>query len=168
MGTVIAGFVALTGLAGLIFTIIQFLAVWAIEAKKPYLEKKLAWCEETVQTTVRITTSKKPSQTDIDRFWQMYSGVMCLIENKSIKGAMIDFDEGLKSLPSMEASTEDRKTHLLKLQKKSRALAYACRKELSVEWSTSCARTRSPVSDGAVSPPGSLEKSSGEGASLSK
>ena len=76
----IKSFVALIGLATFLFGIVKFVQVQAVEAEKPYLERKLAWCEQAVETTAIISTSIEPAQEDLDRFWQMYWGVMGLIE----------------------------------------------------------------------------------------
>ncbi|MEQ8332533.1 hypothetical protein [Nisaea sp.] len=134
----IKAFVALVGLAGFVFGVGKFLEVQAVEAERPYLEKKLAWCEEAVETTSRISTSAEPSQKDIDRFWQMYWGVMGLIEKKSITSAMVEFGAGLKTLPLAEAGSKD----LPSMKRKSLALAHACRRELSEEWSPSWSKRR--------------------------
>lgn len=138
----IKGFVALVGLAGFVFGVIKFLEVQAVEAERPYLERKLAWCEQAVETTSRIATSAEPSQKDIDRFWQMYWGVMGLIEKASITSAMVDFGTGLRTLPPAEDGSKDLTSHLAGMQGKSLSLAHACRKELSAEWSPSWSITR--------------------------
>jgi len=135
----VKGLVALVGLAGFLFGVVKYIQVQAVEAEKPYLERKLAWCEEAVETTSRISTSIQPAQEDIDRFWQMYWGVMGLIEKKSITKAMIDFGEGVALLAPAEAGSKNDDKHLRGLQGKSLALAHACRKELSSEWSPSWA-----------------------------
>jgi hypothetical protein len=40
---------------GLLFALAQFIVSQAIEAQKPYLEKKLAWCEEAANTAAAIS-----------------------------------------------------------------------------------------------------------------
>lgn len=135
----IKSFGALVALAGFIFGVFKFLQVQAIEAEKPYLERKLAWCEEAVETTSRIAISSTPSDVDIVRFWEMYWGVMGMIENESVTPAMIAFGEALKAgEPAMDAAKND--PHASGLTKRSLDLAHACRRELSLEWSTSWAR----------------------------
>ncbi|WP_306258488.1 hypothetical protein [Pararhizobium sp. IMCC21322] len=138
----IKGFVALIGLAGFVFGVVKFLEVQAVEAERPYLEKKLAWCEEAVETTSRIATSAQPSQKDIERFRQMYWGVMGLIEKASITTAMVEFGKSLDSLPSPAEGSKDLTEHLAGTRGKSLALAHACRKELSAEWSPSWSISR--------------------------
>ena len=139
---VIKGFAALVGLAGLIIGLVKFLEVQSVEAKRPYLERKLAWCEQAVETTARISTSADPSQKDIYRFWQMYWGVMGLIENASINSAMVDFGDGLKNQPTAEEGSNYLPSYLSGMRGKSVALAHACRKELSAEWSPSWSISR--------------------------
>ncbi len=144
--TKIKSFVAVLGLAGFLFGVFEFLRVQAVEAEKPYLEKKLAWCEEAVETTAKIATSVEPSQVDISRFWEMYWGVMGLIEKETITSAMVGFGEALIALEKsnlVEPSPEGPKDvtiHLTSLKGKSLKLAHACRRELSSEWSTSWSR----------------------------
>ncbi|WP_143015410.1 hypothetical protein [Alloyangia pacifica] len=133
----IKGFTALVGLAGFVFGVVKFLEVMAVDAERPYLERKLAWCEQVVETTSRIATSAEASQDDIDRFWQMYWGVMGLIEKASITSAMVEFGKSLEAIPSAEEGSKDLSSHLSSMQGKSLSLAHACRKELSAEWSPS-------------------------------
>lgn len=135
--SILKGLVALVGLAGFVFGVVKFLEVQAVEAEKPYLERKLVWCEQAVETASRIATSVEPSQTDIDRFWQMYWGVMGLIEKISISTAMVEFGDALKDLQSNPGGSRDLLSHRDGIQRKSLALAHACRRELSAEWSPS-------------------------------
>ncbi len=131
---------AVVGLGGLIFGVVQFFQVQAIDAAKPYLEKKLAWCEEAVDTTAKIATADVPDVTDTERFWQLYWGVMGLIENRDVTQAMVDFGEALKEAEPSPDGAKNETTHLGGLTGKSLALAHACRAELSAEWSTSWTR----------------------------
>ena len=139
---IVKGLAALVGVAGFVFGVVKFLEVQAVGAERPYLERKLAWCEQAVETTSKIATSAEPSQKDIARFWQMYWGVMGLIEKASITSAMVEFGTGLKTLPSAGESSMDMQSHLAGMQGKSLALAHACRKELSAEWSPSWSISR--------------------------
>lgn len=134
--------VALVGLAGFVFGVFKFLETQSVEAERPYLERKLAWCEEAVETTSRIVTSVEPSEADVTRFWQMYWGVMGLIEKKSITAAMVGFGNDLKVVPSAQDAPGRLALHLTEMRQKSLALAHACRKELSAEWSSSWSLTR--------------------------
>ena len=127
--TSIKAFVAIVGLASLIFGIVQFLKVQAVEAEKPYLERKLAWCEEAVETAARIANAQPPDPNDVRRFWEMYWGVMGMIEGGPVTLAMVAFGNGLRGGDAQ-------------LPEKSLAIAHACRSELSAEWSPIWSRSR--------------------------
>lgn len=131
----IKAFIAIVGLAGFLFGVYEFIQVRAIEARKPYLERKLAWCEEAVETTARIANAETPARDDIDRFWQMYWGVMGLIEKKSVTDAMVSFGRKLPNLEALAKSGESASGQGASLRKNSLDLAHACRVELSLEWS---------------------------------
>ena len=129
---------AIISLAALFFSVIQFLKVQTIEAKKPYLEKKLEWCEEAVETASKIANSSTVTEGDTARFQELYWGVMGMIEKDEVTQAMKAFGKGLTSAGGFESNkTEEqmRKLRLLSLE-----LAHACREELSREWSASWAR----------------------------
>ena len=131
---------ALVGLGGLIFGVVQFIQVQAIEAAKPYLTKKLAWCEEAVETTSRIVTSEPASEVDRQRFEQLYWGVMGLIENQTIEDAMKAFGQGLEDGIPVLADAKLQDSEIVTLGDLSLDLAHACRAELSAEWSASWTR----------------------------
>ena len=133
--TILKTLAGLVGLAGLVFGVVKYVQVQTVEAEKPYLERKLAWCEEAVETTSRIATAATPSPADIERFRQMYWGVMGLIEKKSITCAMISFGAGLDRQEPPECNGTPAPTGSLK--ERSLALAHACRQELAAEWSPS-------------------------------
>lgn len=140
METKIKLLAAVIALAGLLFGIFEFVKVREVEARLPYLQKKLEWCEAAVRQSSKIAMSETPSETDIRQFREMYWGVMGLIEKETITDAMIAFDNALKdSLPSVDGSKGD-PTKGESIQKRSLDLAHACRHELSVEWSPSWGR----------------------------
>ena len=125
---------AVVAVAGLLWGIYSFIQLQAIGAAKPYLEKKLAWCETAVQTTARIANANPMPPEEIQRFWQMYWGVMGLIEKQPITDAMIAFGKELPpSPPEIGAAASGAPPAGLRL--KSLDLAHACRHELSKEWS---------------------------------
>ena len=100
----------------------QFIRNQSVEAAKPYLERKLKWCEEAVETTSFIATSEPAvAKTKVPRFWQMYWGVMGMVENRRVTDAMIAFGQALES-----------RDHL---PEKSLALSHACRAEMAESWS---------------------------------
>ncbi len=127
---------AALALCTLVWTAFSFIQLRAVEAARPYLEKKLEWCETAVQTTARLANAVQMQPTDIESFWQMYWGVMGLIEKDSITNAMIAFG---KDLPAATATSA--KAAPASLKSKSLALAHACRQELSLEWSPSWSRS---------------------------
>lgn len=111
---------------GLLVGVVQFGHTQAVEASKPYLEKKLKWCEEATETASVIATHDKGSEPRKEqRFGELYWGVMGLVENQEITNAMISFGDGLKGKLAENKSLKDL----------SLAIAHACRKELSKDWS---------------------------------
>lgn len=135
----IKAFVAFVSLAAFFFSVFQFLTLRSIEARKPYLERKLAWCEEAVESAAKIASSSNPSDDDVSRFWEMYWGVMIMIEREDVTDAMVAFGEALKS-GEAAGNTAKNGENLTGLTGKSQDLANACRRELSREWSASWGR----------------------------
>ena len=111
---------------GLLFALAQFIVSQATEAQKPYLEKKLAWCEDAVETAAEISVRDRAQAADKElRFWELYWGVMGLVENKEVTAAMIAFGKGLHgTIP------EGKSLKTLSLD-----IAHACRQELAHDWS---------------------------------
>ncbi len=131
---------AFVGLGGLLFGIVQFFQVQAIEAAKPFLERKLSWCEQAVRTTASIATTTPPDDEDLQNFARAYWGVMGLIENQQIADAMKAFDQGLRDgIPGLAGPKLDG-SGIVTLSDLSLNLAHACRAELSAEWSASWSR----------------------------
>lgn len=118
IGTVVA-------VSGLLLGAAQFIRNQSVEAAKPYLEKKLKWCEEAVETASLIATSKPGAAPDqVSRFWQLYWGVMGMVENETVTAAMIGFGDALKASESGDV-----------LKGKSLGLSHACRLEMAESWS---------------------------------
>jgi len=117
---------ALVAASGLGFGIVKYIQIQEIDAARPYLEKKLAWCEEAVETTAAIAVDRENSSREKKRFWELYWGVMGLVEKRSINNAMIAYGKALQNDQP--------------LQKKSLDLAHACRSELAKDWSPSWER----------------------------
>ncbi len=124
---------ALIAIFGLIFSLWQFLEVQKIEAARPYLEKKLVWCEEIVELTSKIATSNEIMEDDVERFWQMYWGVMGLIEKEDLLKVMIEYGKDLESRHKLKENESS-------LKKRSLAIAHACRNEFTKEWSSKWTR----------------------------
>jgi len=151
----------LVAVFGLIFSVIKFIQVQEIEAAKPYLMKKLAWCEEAVEIASSIATSKNEDEIKEQRFWELYWGVMGMVEKEikeqrfwelywgvmgtvekeHIRNAMIAFGDELKLNRNLKIEFgKGLETNRENLEKKSLAIAHACRDELAVDWSPSWAR----------------------------
>ena len=131
---------AVVALAGLLWGVYSFIQVQAIGAAKPYLEKKLAWCETAVETTSRIATANQRAAADVERFWQIYWGVMGLIENQAITDAMVAFGKGLNTAQPPAIGSKELGAPPIGLRRMSLDLAHACRQELSLEWSAHWSR----------------------------
>jgi hypothetical protein len=103
----------------------QFLVSKRVEAQKPYLEKKLAWCEEATNTAAALSTRDRSKILEKEaRFWELYWGVMGLVENAEVTGAMIQFGKGLNGVDVGKS-----------LKELSLDIAHACRDELARDWS---------------------------------
>jgi hypothetical protein len=114
-------------LGGLLLGGAQFTRNQSVEAAKPFLEKKLRWCEEAVETASFIATAEpgaKDTPAKIRRFRQLYWGVMGMVENQQITDAMIAFGDKL-----------DAKKSAGELQGGAIRLAHACRQEMADSWS---------------------------------
>lgn len=114
-------------LGGLLLTGIQYTRNQSVEAAKPFLEKKLKWCEEAVETTSFIANAElgvKTTAVKVVRFRQLYWGVMGMVENQQITDAMMAFGDKL-----------DAKEPAGSLQGASIRLAHACRQEMADSWS---------------------------------
>ncbi len=110
---------------GLLLGTAQFIRNQTVEAAKPYLQSKLKWCEEAVETASWIATAEPaaaPAKTA--RFWQMYWGVMSLVENQHVTDAMMRFGDALREKESPDT-----------LKSRSIALSRACRAEMAESWS---------------------------------
>ena len=131
------GALALT-LAGLLAGTYQFTRNQAVEAARPFLERKLKWCEEAVEVAAGIAVHGRESMLppaasgatakSVDRFWAMYWGVMGMVEAQEITDAMVTFGRGLKT----EAAESDGTRAL--------AIAHACRSEMARGWSPAWSR----------------------------
>jgi len=120
--TLLKGIGAVVAVATVTLGAAQFIRNQSVEAAKPYLERKLKWCEEAVETASLIATSEPAlARPTVPRFWQMYWGVMGMVENQRITDAMIAFGRALDSRDE--------------LPQKALALSHACRAEMAHSWS---------------------------------
>jgi len=119
-------------LLGLLAGAYQFTRNQAVEAARPFLERKLKWCEEVVEVASGIAVYGRASSLPaaaplppiprVQRFWSMYWGVMGMVESEDVTKAMIAFGNGLRA-----DSASDRSNAL--------AIAHACRTEMARDWS---------------------------------
>jgi hypothetical protein len=125
-------------LAGILAGLYQFSRTQAINAARPFLEKKLKWCEEAVETAAGIAVYGRDSvftreglggpSRRVDRFWALYWGTMGMVENQDVIKAMVEFGNGLNT----SDTSGDRGRAL--------AIAHACRREMAHDWSPIWAR----------------------------
>jgi len=125
-------------LIGIVAGAYQFSRTQAINASRPFLEKKLKWCEDAVETVAGIAIYGRDSvlahegtgsgSRRVDRFWTLYWGVMGMVENRDVRDAMVNFGEGLKT----PDTTGDKGRAL--------TIARACRQEMAQDWSPIWAR----------------------------
>lgn len=121
-------------LSGLLAGGYQFTRSQAVEASRPFLEKKLKWCEEAVETAAGIAVHGRDSTVPSaagshsilreERFWALYWGLMGMVENQDVTDAMVAFGNNLKS---GEASADN--ANALNI-------AHACRSEMARSWSS--------------------------------
>ncbi len=105
------------------FALVQFAFNQSVEAEKPFLERKLAWCEKAVTTAAEIAVAgESPDPAKIDAFWQYYWGVMGMVEGREVTAAMIAFGDDLRATGQGAGP-------------KALDIAHACRTELARSWS---------------------------------
>ena len=125
-------------LAGILAGLYQFSRTQAINAARPFLEKKLQWCEEAVESAAGIAIHGRQSApvqkeggsrtSRVDRFWTLYWGTMGMVENQHVISAMMAFGDGLETADT----SGDRERAL--------DIAHACRREMAHDWSPIWAR----------------------------
>jgi hypothetical protein len=79
-----------------------------------------------VNTASSIANNKGISEEKERHFWELYWGVMGMVEKEEVTQAMVAFGDELKS-------NRD-------LKNKALAIAHACRAELANDWSSSWSR----------------------------
>jgi len=149
---------AAIGVVSLLFAVYKFYQVQAIEAAKPYLEKKLELCEKVVESAALIAISEEPPKESVQEFWVKYYGALVMVEKNDVERAMVNFGKALdlkmkssnviasSSKVDQKGNSEDvAPLHHLKgnatpektLKNLSMDIAMACRTELSKDWSPS-------------------------------
>jgi hypothetical protein len=120
-------------LAGLLAGTYQFTRNQSVEAARPFLERKLKWCEEAVEVAAGIAAHGRDSALPavapaqpmlrVKRFMALYWGVMGMVESKEVIDAM---NVARDSLISGNASLDGHNAL---------AIAHACRNEMARDWS---------------------------------
>ena len=126
---------AVIALIGLLLGLYQYLHTQSIAAARPHLERQLAWCEEAVEKAAAIAVTDAPSAADVARFWQMYWGVMGLIEDSEIERSMEAFGSALDPVMARPEAPTAADTPV-NLKRRALAIARACREALAREWSS--------------------------------
>lgn len=139
IGTEIKLVGAFVGLGGLLFSIFQYVQVQKTNAAAPFLQRKLGWCEEAIETAASIATKQPAEAADIARFNEMYWGVMGLIEDEAISDAMDSYFNAMTPADDAAEQNASRQDHL---QAHAQAISHACRAELAQDWSSSWATGR--------------------------
>jgi hypothetical protein len=101
------------------------LQVRRLEASKPFLERQLKLFEEVTEINAFLATSADPNEfpEKTRRFWELYWGVLPLVEHGKVEGAMKKFGDLLKS-----GAKQDQ------LGVAALEVAHACREELGSSW----------------------------------
>lgn len=127
-------FAALLSAAAILVGGWQYVQTQRIAAAAPYLEKKLAWSEKAVEAAAALAVRADPDSEDVARFWELYWGVMVLIEGGGVERAMIAVGLELERKQGA-AGEKGRDAPLASLRGATLRLAKACRDELADEWS---------------------------------
>ncbi len=109
-----------------LYSIIKDARTRRIEAQKPHLERQLALYTEACQIVVCLATSTETtSRTNAEkRFWELYWGELCMVENRGVERAM-------KRVGDLLTKEEVEKE---KLQIASYELAHQLRSSLEKSW----------------------------------
>ncbi len=67
-----------------------------IEATRPFLELQLKLYTEASLVTAKIATASSEPK-DVDRFWQLYTGELALVEDPEVARAMVAYGDALKA-----------------------------------------------------------------------
>lgn len=105
----------------------------AIEAKKPFNEKRLErYIEAVLSASIIATGSPGEIENARRRFWNLYWGELALFEDEPVENAMVRFGKALAANGDAE-----------ELKALSLELAHACRNSLAESWSVDL--SKSPV-----------------------
>lgn len=100
-------------------------------ARRPFLEKQLAACEEAAQVAASLATETDPAKWEVQRqkFWTLYWGRMALFENPVVEARMVQFGIDLPPGPVSQSDLPMRS-----LTRDSLEVAHAARDLISQSW----------------------------------
>jgi len=100
------------------------------ESKKRYWEEQNQIYKEAIDATATIANAKRPEEVkkEIKKFRRLYWGIMSLVENRSVEGAMVNFGQGLDEWELTKEKPID-------MAKRAITIAHCCRKSLQNTWS---------------------------------
>jgi hypothetical protein len=100
-----------------------------LEAKKDYLAKLAAYCEEVSDTVAQIVASDEYPKQHINKFWAYYYGKLILVEDENLENKMVDLGTVLEK--TTEQSFRDRRKEIANAVLE---VSGACRDLLKKSW----------------------------------
>jgi hypothetical protein len=128
-GTLVVGLIL-----GSIWTLTQYFLhraeereIAAIEARKPFLEKRFQVYNEVVLAAATIVTSADAAEVKRAKanFWILYSGPLTLVEDKEVRKALVTFGECIKESAKCDEQT---------LRERAETVAAFCRESIGEGW----------------------------------
>jgi len=112
-----------------------------LEAQKPFLERQLQLYTEVTRAAAVIATSddRQLVQRQLQRFKELFSGELALVENEQVATAMQNFRRAIAGLERLSAPTDGSPPHGADMEREgllqlSLNLAQACRDSLAKSW----------------------------------
>jgi hypothetical protein len=104
------------------------------ESQKPFLEKQLTTCFDTVGIVGSLAAENEPGvivdpkrhANALSQFWLHYHGTLSVVESKDVEGAMVDIGNQLRGC--------EQKGTRCNLQANANRLAHACRDLVLARW----------------------------------
>lgn len=104
------------------------------EYQKPFYDKQFKLYTEATQAASTLATSLDKAERDkaYQKFWHLYWGEMCMVEDRKVEIGMRAFGDQLRVHgPDFSPRTMD---ELSELQQRSFLLAHSCRESLVAAW----------------------------------
>ena len=104
------------------------------ESQKPFLERQLNTCFETVKAVGQLAAENEPGTAvtpeehakTATQFWMQYHGVLSVVENKDVEAAMVQLGNAIREC--------EKKHQKCDLQSPANQLAHACRELVLTGW----------------------------------